>query len=325
LLTQKEATVKFTITMQSELTKNIFVSEEDSSEGAQFLERSYANIPKDEYSNGDLASSFPQENYVNIPRLEEMVNGTCISPDPFDTSHATGHYYSTVTSDQYQTVPAAQEKPTSFSPWLPLSDVTDSFQSLTVSSPIQPDAKFFAELEKHLGQKEAFANLNAPKKKTVVEEIPALKPPPQKVSLKNTCISVHNSWTVDKSVNSAITLNDSQFVRTLPNAKECSGSFKQANTQAYSTLPNAASTSRDSAWMNQGQCSNMKADNWSSSAGDNGSTSWASLTGLRPAGSSMTEPPSSISSVIFLFVFSVVDTKKIKIKIYRNTALWYSG
>ncbi|KAF4521875.1 hypothetical protein B566_EDAN008407 [Ephemera danica] len=254
------------------------VPEEDSGESSQFQEpRTYANVNVDteEYpviTNGDFAGGFTPEEYSNLPRQEENTDRR--SPDPFDTSQPfPGRYYSPVTGDLYHST-AALEQP---SPWSPLGTVTDSFQSLSVSSPIQADVKFLAELEKHLGHKEAIANLNAPKNKSIVEEIPVLKPPPQKASLKNSCISVHNSWTVDKSVNN---VSDGQFGSTLPKGG-VNGQSKMPNV--HSTLPSAGSSS----WLNQ----DLQAQQWPGASGDAGSTSWASLTGLRPAGSSAAEPP----------------------------------
>lgn len=112
------------------------------------------------------------------------------------------------------------------------------------------DAKFLAELEKHLGKKELMANLNAPKSKISTEEpIPMLKPPPQKLSsVKNSssCISVHNSWSSnEKSINRTSTgafnqnISDSMAYGTLPTAKS-----SEVNARSYGTLPNPGSSSQ---------------------------------------------------------------------------------
>jgi hypothetical protein len=271
-----------------------------------------------ESSQHNMYQNFPKEEVATAPPIT-----TRLSPDPFDTSQVyTSRYYSPVTAEQPATYLNVSDVQHPVDAWLAFNessssstaaanppDDLDSFSSLSISSQSQTnmDAKFLSELEKQLGKKELFANLNANSHKSTVftDDIPLLKPPPQKTSAKNptSCINVHNSWVSnEKSINRVSTGTLNQTVTpfsTLPNAsRNCDGQFKN-----YSTLPNSPSKSGlsrldsgDTAWLSNGQGFPPDkytgvSDSWASSDPDP-NAAWSSLTGLRPVGSSsMPEQP----------------------------------
>lgn len=121
------------------------------------------------------------------------------SPDPFDTSNvfSTSRYYSDVAEAQstYLNVDELRDEPVNQVQWhhlnaLPTNPVevhptAVPSQSIQTEPGRNLDPKFLAELEKHLGQKEASANTNnlSENSKTInpnsKNTIPALKPPPQ--------------------------------------------------------------------------------------------------------------------------------------------------
>lgn len=168
----------------------------NASDGA-LDERLYANYPSREAPPPPV----PLEDISDIPRSS--------SPDPFDTSRVftTSRYYSDVAEahNTYLNVDQCRQETEESTVW----HLTDAPQSLSpvetqatvTSQSIQSesnrilDPKFLAELEKHLGQREASANTNPNSQENPDQintngknNIPILKPPPQSTKLLNKSI-----------------------------------------------------------------------------------------------------------------------------------------
>lgn len=165
----------------------------DSTEEA-FQERLYANYPSREAPPPPVQLPDVQ----GVPRSE--------SPDPFDTSgvvFSSSRYYSDVAESQntYLNVNEVRHEAANQIQWHSSDGVQSNHREAPVALPSQAvptesskilDPKFLAELEKHLGQKEASANTNTLSSENSGQEnsisknnIPALKPPPQSSKLAN--------------------------------------------------------------------------------------------------------------------------------------------
>uniref|UniRef100_A0A1B6CMD1 Activated CDC42 kinase 1 n=2 Tax=Clastoptera arizonana TaxID=38151 RepID=A0A1B6CMD1_9HEMI len=140
-------------------------------------ERTYANYPQ---------PSIEHVNYSRTPieQLQSSIDTSNTSLDPFDTSRVFGpRYYSRVTPENVSNSSVNEITP----------NFNDRSRSLNengdmLESPVKMlDAKFIAELEKHLGQKEATANTDKSftdlnlLNKNQNESVPVLRPPPQTV------------------------------------------------------------------------------------------------------------------------------------------------
>lgn len=128
------------------------------------------------------------------------------SPDPFDTSgvvFGSSRYYSDVADSQntYLNVDEVRQEAANQIQWHKSEAAKSNHIEAHAAIPSQAvptepnkilDPKFLAELEKHLGQKEASANTNTFSTDNSVQEnlssknnIPALKPPPQSSKVAN--------------------------------------------------------------------------------------------------------------------------------------------
>lgn len=125
--------------------------------------------------------------YANYPHQSADVNNSDTrrskSPDPFDTSRIFGpRYYSHVTPERIGNSTLNEDNATN------VNERTVNENGDTLASPVKMlDAKFIAELEKHLGQKEASANTDKSFVdlnfigKSPNDSVPVLRPPPQTV------------------------------------------------------------------------------------------------------------------------------------------------
>ncbi|XP_026273793.2 activated Cdc42 kinase Ack isoform X2 [Frankliniella occidentalis] len=158
-------------------------------------ERLYANYPSQEiYPTREAPPPPVLESAVNVQRSE--------SPDPFDTSNVftPSRYYSDVSeahNTYLNTNNCQQEAQVSWHQHDNHQNSQEETQIVTSQLALQEpnrmlDPKFLAELEKHLGQKEASANLNnlSTENSDITNvgnkhSIPALRPPPQSSKVVN--------------------------------------------------------------------------------------------------------------------------------------------
>lgn len=200
-----------------------------TSESFSMEGRSYANYPQDEFSNGG-------DNVVRQQRSD--------SPDPFDTSRpfdtgGASRYYSHVTPERVVVLQPNSSNHNS-------SEVSNQIiynssnnvvnDSELIKSPVKMwDPKFLAELEKHLGKKEASANMdnsvvsnskNSSLGDSNSSGIPVLRPPPsstKSLQRKPSNVTVpsplpagsvlQNSWS-SKSVNLRLDVNGARASRS---------------------------------------------------------------------------------------------------------------
>ncbi|KAK3930476.1 Activated Cdc42 kinase Ack [Frankliniella fusca] len=232
-------------------------------------ERLYANYPSREIFPTREAPPPPvQTDTVDVQRSE--------SPDPFDTSNvfSSSRYYSDVSEAQntYLNVNDGRQETSgqAQASWHQKSQHETRLiasQSAKQEPNRMLDPKFLAELEKHLGQKEASANLNnlAAENSDPVNidnksAIPALKPPPQSSKLVNkTQVKTLSSPSVPPaSATTSSSWQPSTIQYRTSSSNEASG-FRASQVQSV-CLPLAASPVWSSAGVTQTSTSTTNHD-----------------------------------------------------------------
>ncbi|XP_034242413.1 activated CDC42 kinase 1 isoform X2 [Thrips palmi] len=176
---------------------------ENGTQNEEYWESSEETIQERQYANYPSREAPPPP--IQLQEAQGVLRSE--SPDPFDTSgvvFGSSRYYSDVADSQntYLNVDEVRQEAANQIQWHQSesarnhTEVHATVPSQVVSTESNKilDPKFLAELEKHLGRKEASANTNNFSPESSVQEnlsskntIPALKPPPQssKLAQKN--------------------------------------------------------------------------------------------------------------------------------------------